>query len=241
MRGLRGIGIAVGVVFVVAALLRLVDQLNLVTKRPVLPASANLVDKVLGSITYRHDVWPVFFGSNILIAIGFAGIAAVGWLLATRMQLADDRRALVLGTFVTGGILGAVGQLLLVGAVKATIDLPYCDCGFKEQEVVSQVWALMVAQSAADWLVNGALLLAAGGLVVAAGRFGGREMPESWSWLSLAIAVLLLAQLVLAFVDAGDLGEWLLLLTVGVLVPVWSIWLGLRFTGRDQDGVGQRS
>ncbi|HEY2916752.1 MAG TPA: hypothetical protein VGI98_06010 [Candidatus Limnocylindrales bacterium] len=228
---MRRLSIGIGIVFIVAALLRLADVLNLVASPPADPG-ANLVERVLASIPYRHDVWPVFFGTNVLIALGFAGVAALGWLLAARMTAADDRRGLLLGTLVTAGILGTAGQLVLVGAVRASIDIPYCDCGFKDQEVVSQVWAEMVSQGAAEWLVNGALLLAAFGLVIAAARFAGREMPDAWGWLSIGTAVVLGLWLVLSFLDQGDLADPLLLLTIGILVPAWSIWLGLRFGAR---------
>jgi len=237
---MRRLSIGIGVAFFVAAILRLVDQLNLVATPPTLPETTNLVDRVLGTITYRNDIWPVFFGTNLFVALGFAGIAALGWLLAARMTATDDRRGWLLGTFVTGGILGTAGQLVLLGAVKAQIDIPYCDCGFKQQEIVSQVWAEMVAQGASQWLVDGALFLGAIGLALAALRFGGREMPDAWSWLSLGIAVLVVAWLVLTFVNvASDVTDVILLLTIGILVPIWSIWLGLRFA--DAQPVGQPS
>jgi hypothetical protein len=225
---MRRLSIGIGVVFILAALLRLVDVLNLVASPPANPGD-NLVDRVLATIPYRHDIWPVFFGTNVLIAIGFAALAALGWLLAARMTSTDDRRGLLLGTFVTGGILGAAGQLVLVGAVRAQIDIPYCDCGFKQQEIVSQVRAEMVAQGASEWLVNGALLLGAIGLVIAAARFAGREMPDAWGWLAIGTAVIVVAWLLLSFADQGDVSDALLLLIIGILVPIWAIWLGLRF------------
>jgi len=234
---MRRLSIGIGVVFVLAAVLRLVDQLNLVASPPADPGN-NLVDRVVNTIAYRHDIWPVYFGTNILIAIGFAGLAALGWLLAARMSASDDRRGFLLGTFVTGGILGAAGQLVLVGAVRAQIDIPYCDCGFKQQEIVSQVWAEMVAQGAAEWLANGAILLGAIGLVLAAGRFAGREMPDAWGWLSIGIAVLEVVWLLLSFAGQGDISDVILLLTIGILVPVWSFWLGLRFHPTSSSATG---
>ena len=50
---------------------------------------------------------------------------------------------------------------------QVTIDLSYCDCGFKETEIVSQIWAQMLANGASAWLVNGATVLAAIGVVAA--------------------------------------------------------------------------
>jgi hypothetical protein len=235
MRTLRSVAFGLAGLFFLATLLRLADRLNLVASPADLPASANLVDRVLGSIAYRHDVWPLFFGANILLALGFVAIALLGWLLAARIGLGDDRRALLLGTFAVAGLLGAAGQLILVGSVKASIDVPYCDCGFKQEEVVSQVWALMVSQSASDWLLNGALLIGAGGFVIAASMFGGAEMPDAWAWLSLGIAAVALVALVLGFLDvAGDVPDWLIALASGILIPAWAIWLGRRFPAAGQ-------
>src|SRR5204863_5423010 len=132
------------------------------------------VDRVLGAIPYRHDIWPIFFTENLLIALGFMALGILGLALAGHVAVADQRRPLLGGALVTAGVLGAAGQLVLVGSVKASIDIPYCDCGFKEQEIVSQVWALMVTQGASEWLVNGAVLLAAIGIAVAGILFAAR-------------------------------------------------------------------
>lgn len=214
--------------FVAATLVHLADQLNLFVQPPNLPESTNLVDRVLGTINYRHDVWPLFFAANLLLALGFMALSGLGLALAARMPATDERRAVLAASLVVGGVLGTVGQLILIGSVKASIDIPYCDCGFKEQEIVSQVWALMVTQGAQEWLVNGALLLGAIGIAVAGNTFG-RVMPERWIWLSWAISAVVILTLVLGFTDlSGDLETALTALLTGVLVPIWAIWLGLR-------------
>ena len=63
----------VAIAFILATALLFVDRLNVVATPPELP-SANLVDRVLGSATYRQAIWPVFFWTNLLFAIGFAGV-----------------------------------------------------------------------------------------------------------------------------------------------------------------------
>lgn len=227
---IRGLAWGLAGLFVAATIVQLGDQLNLFVQPPNLPASANLVDRVLGSINYRHDVWPFYFAENLLIALGFMVMIGLGLALALRIADRDDRKAILVGSFVTAGLLGAAGQLVLIGSVKASIDIPYCDCGFKEQEIVSQVWALMVTQGASDWLVNGALLLAAIGVAVAGAIFGGRQLSASWASVSYVISALLVALLILGFAGVSDdLVTWLTRLLTGILIPVWAIWLGLRF------------
>jgi hypothetical protein len=215
-------------VFVVATVLELADRLNLFFQPPNLPASANLVDRVLGSIAYRHDIWPVFFTENLLIGVGFMALSILGVALAAQVAAADQRRPLLGGALVTAGVLGAAGQLVLVGSVKASIDIPYCDCGFKEQEIVSQVWALMVTQGASEWLVNGAVLLAALGIAVAGIVFAGR-LGSGWRTFSWVIAALVVAALLVGLIGrSDDLETALTFLLTGIVVPAWAIWLGLR-------------
>ena len=97
---------------------------------------------------------------------------------------------MLLWTLVTAGLLGGVGQLVLLGGVKATIDIAYCNCrGFKEQEVVkSAPWAQMVVEGAGQFIVQVASLFAAAGVVLAARLFGGRSMPDGWALLSYVLA-----------------------------------------------------
>jgi hypothetical protein len=231
---LRSLAVAMAVLFFAATLLQLADQLNLVYQPPNIPDSANLVDRITALIPYHRDEWPIYFGANFPLALGFAVLVGLGFVLAARITRADDRRPVLLWTLVSAGVLGAVGQLVLIGAFKASIDVPYCDCGFKDQEIVSQIWSEMVVQSAVQWLIYGASLLAAGGLVVAGQVFGGRQMPTTWAWLSYLNAALLAVAVLFGYANVrGDLATWVTALVVGILIPGWALWLGLGY-GREE-------
>jgi len=134
-----------------------------------------------------------------------------------------------------GGILGVVASLIRVGAVQASIDIPYCDCGFKEQEIVSQVWAEMVVDAAVLWLINGASLLAALGAVAAGRLFGGVEMPASWTILSYVTGILIVLAIVLGLTGQGDASDWLTVVLSGLVIPGWALWIALRFGRGDID------
>src|SRR5262249_54512374 len=163
---------------------------------------------------------PVYFATNVLFALGFIALVGLGLALAARIARSDDRRTVLQWTLLTAGLIGAIGQLVLVGAVKASIDIPYCACGFKNEEIVSHVWAEMVVQSAAQLLIDTAGLLAAAGIVVAALAFAGRAMPAAWAWLSYLLAVVVVLTAVFDFVGTlGDLNDWLLTLLTLVLIP----------------------
>lgn len=229
---LRSVCLGLAGVFFIATLFQLADQLNLIYQPPSIPESANLVERVTALIPYRQNDWPIFLAANGFLAVGFLVLIALGLVLAARVPRDDGRRHLLLWTLVTAGLLGAAGQLVLLGAVRTSIAIPYCDCGFKNEEIVSQVWAEMVVGGAVQWLVYGASILAAAGLIVAARVYGGRAMPESWAWLSYVAAALLVIIVALGYADVtGDLANWLTALVTGILVPWWAAWLGLRLEG----------
>ena len=120
--------------------------------------------------------------SNLATGIGFMAVTALGLALAGLVASNSSRRV---GIAAGLGMAGTA-QLLIIGVTQPTIDNAYCDCGFKETEIVSQIWGQQLAESASRWLTNAALVLAAVGVVATATAFRDR-MPSSWnifSWLT---------------------------------------------------------
>jgi hypothetical protein len=132
------------------------------------------------------------------------------------------------------GILGAVAQLLIIGVTQPTIDGAYCDCGFKETEIVSQIWGQQLAESAARWLTNAALVLGAIGVASAGTAFRPR-MPASWNIFSWLTAIGMVATVAIPLLQISpDLDFWVLVAVAGVMVPIWAFWLGASLgTGWD--------
>jgi uncharacterized membrane protein YedE/YeeE len=235
MRPVRWSAWTIGALFLVGTALQLVDTLNLYVTPPDTGASS-MVAQRLASQDYRVAIWPVFALNNLSFGIAFVLIAGLGLALAALLSTGGTRRTAILTTLGVAGILGAVGQLILLGATQVTIDIAYCDCGFKETEIVAQIWAQMLANGASQALVDAATILAAIGIVVVASTFR-RAMPapwEIWSWLT---ATALIAGFLVRFLSLGseDLGLILFVVISGVLVPVWAFWLGWSF-GRDHAG-----
>jgi hypothetical protein len=228
MRTVRWLACAVGVLFLIGTALQLVDILNLYVTPPPVPDSTNMVDFRLATQAYRVAIWPVFFLYNLSFGVAFVTIVGLGLALVSQLARGDDRgRVVILMTLGVGGILGVVGQLILIGATQVTIDVSYCDCGFKDTEIVAQIWAQMLANGASDWLGIGAVTLAAIGVIAVDSRFR-RRMPAPWSIVSWLTAIGLIASVVVPQLSLGDpdLAQWLAVAMSGVLVPIWSIWLG---------------
>ncbi|MFL5778248.1 MAG: hypothetical protein ACJ761_04835, partial [Chloroflexota bacterium] len=214
--------------------LQLVDTLNLYVTPPDTGA-ATMVDQRLASQDYRVAIWPVFFLNNLSFGIAFVAISGLGVALAALLAPGDTRRVAIATSFGVAGVLGAVGQLILLGATKVTIDIGYCDCGFKETEVVSQIWAQMLANGASEALVDGASILAAIGIFVLARAFR-RDMLsgwEIWSWVTGAALIVGVVVRMLGLLSE-DLGLIVFVFISGVLVPVWAIWLGLSLRPNDR-------
>jgi hypothetical protein len=233
MRTLRWLALAVGVLFLIGALLRLVDMQNLWATPPSQPA-ANMVEGRLAAQDYRMAIWPIYMLTNLAFAIGFVALVGLGIALASRLQSGDTRRIGILTSFAVGGVLGAVGQLMIIGAAQVTVQQAYCDCGFKDTEIVSQIWGQMLIEGSSQWLVNAAAVLAAIGIVAVDLAFR-RRMPAGWDIASWLTVIGLIATVVVGFFSLGgdDLGLYLLLFVTGILVPIWAIWLGLSW--RDED------
>src|SRR5690349_20301038 len=232
MRTLRWLAFTVGVLFLIGTLLRIVDMQNLWATPPAQPA-ANMVEGRLAAQDYRMAIWPIFMLTNLAFGIGFMALVGLGIALASGLGSGDTRRIAILTSFGVGGILGAAGQLMIIGAAQVTVDQAYCDCGFKDTEIVSQIWGQMLIEGSSQWLINAAAILAAVGIVAADLAFRLRISAawDIWSWLTV---IGLVATVVVGFFGLGgdDFGLYLLLIVTGILVPVWAIWLGARW--RDQ-------
>lgn len=211
--------------FILATALLYIDRLNLVATPPNLPESTNMVERALGSVEYRQAIWPVFLWTNLLFGIGF--VAAVGFAAAVRSRAAGMGGLPLFGAFATtGGIIAAIASIIPLGAVNAAVWLGYCDCGFKETEIVSQIWAQMVAQDIGDWFSRVASVILAVALVALIREAGAVIPPRLRSWTYLTAIVLAVVP-VLATIELFDpiVADLLTTAEAVVLVPVWAVWL----------------
>ena len=178
MRLVRWLAWSAGFLFLVGTVIQLVDVSNLYTKPPDIPDSPNMVEHRLAVQDYRVAVWPLFLLNNLATGIGFMVVTALGLALAGLVASNSPRRVGIAAGLGMAGIFGAVAQLLIIGVTQPTIDNAYCDCGFKETEIVSQIWGQQLAESASQWLTNAALVLGAIGVVATSTAFRDR-MPRS--------------------------------------------------------------
>ena len=226
------LGWVVAATFVLATLLQLVDELNLVATPPELPETSNMVDRALGSVEYRQSIWPVFLWTNLLFAAGFIAAVAFAAAVASRVDGTPTFRSLA----TTGGIIGAIASIIPIGAVNGAVWLQYCDCGFKETEIVSQQWAGMVALDIADWF-NRVASVVLGIALIALVREAGRFITPLLRTFTYLVAAALLAVPILATIArVGEITQLLAAITGLILIPVWAVWLA-RSIDRAPDAV----
>ena len=236
MRLVRWLAWLVGILFLVGTVLQLVDFFNLYKTPPDLPEALNMVEFRLAVQDYRVSVWPIFLLSNLATGIGFMGVTALGLALAGHVARDSSHRVGIAAGLGMAGIFGAVAQLLIIGVTQPTIDSAYCDCGFKETEIVSQIWAQQLAESASRWLTNAALVLGAIGVASAGTAFRDR-MPASWNVFSWLTAIGMVASVAIPFLQINpDLDFWVLVAIAGVIVPIWAFWLGASLRTGDESG-----
>lgn len=237
MRVLRWLAWSVGLLFLAGTLLRLVDFFNLYASPPDIPETLNMVERRLAVQGYRVSIWPIFALGNLAIGTAFIAVSALGLQLWRRLSSDSSQRLGIAAGLGMAGIFGAVGQLLIVGAAQPTIDSPYCDCGFKETEIVSQIWAQQLIEGASNWLLIAASILGAIGVAAAGTAFRDR-MPASWNIVSWITALGLVAAAVIPLLQINpDLDFWVSVVVAGLFVPIWAIWLGAAFNDGDERDV----
>jgi hypothetical protein len=186
------------------------------------------VDNVLADFAWQQTQWPLEFAGTALFAIGFLTLGAFAPVLGRLAGTTDARRGLVTAAFLGAAGLGAASQLLWLGAKPIATSPQYCDCGLLAEEVMSRLMTLNIVGGAQTWLVSGAMIAAAVGLVVAGqlGREAG--MPGAWLWVALLAAGLAVVGSLLPLFDVYPFDVLLIVLVAGILFPIWAVWLASR-------------
>ena len=219
------LGWVVAISFIAGTALTYMDRLNLFATPPNLPDSANMIDRAIGNAAYREAIWPVFLWTNLAFAIGFVAAAVFAWAVAARSRVAGGLP--VFTALVTvGGIISAIAAVMYIGSVNGAVWQLYCDCGFKQTEIVAGIWAGTVMQDTSDWLSRFAGVVLGLGLVALVREGSGLLSPTLRMWTYLS-AIALAATAVLSTIggSVGQSSDLLSTLTGVILIPVFAVWL----------------
>ena len=59
-------------------------------------------------------------------------------------------------------------------------------------------------------------------------------MPPAWTLLSYALGGLVVINVLAGLLGFGDASDWLTVALTGIVLPIWAVWLGLRFEEEPQ-------
>ena len=214
------------VCLVLATLLALALGFDLLVKPPEIADTLDFPSRLEAIHPFHVAQWPFDAASTLLFVVAFGALLLAAGSIAS-LAGADGRADILKSAIVASGLLGVAGGLLYVGATQVTIDMPYCDCGFKTEEVISQFWAITVVQGATDWLNYGAIAFGAIGVGLSALVLGDRGLPQYWRWVSWGAAVLLVLSILLHEVSDTPAGDLVIAVATGILLPAWAIILAL--------------
>jgi hypothetical protein len=208
----------------VATLISLGMAFDVFVAPPNLPDSLDLPTRLIQQHPYQEAIWPFDAATNVLYLIAFGSLALVSRSL--RGLAGSHPLGNLLGTAaLVSGVVGVVGSLIYIGGTKVIIDQAYCDCGFKNEEAISQFWAINIVHGGTTWLAYGtiafgALAVAVSAVALAAG------MSSAFRGVAWAAVVALLVGLVLDIVGQGQIGDLVLALATGILLPAWALMIG---------------
>ena len=169
--------------FLLATILAFALGFDLLVPTPDIAETLDFPSRLEAIQPFRQAQWPFDAISTLLFVIGFGALVLVAGPIAS--FAGGDRRAEVLKSVIlASGLLGVTAGLLYVGATQVTIAMPYCDCGFKAEESISQFWAITIVQGATTWLNYGAIGFGAIGVAISALALGDRVQSEMWRWIS---------------------------------------------------------
>jgi hypothetical protein len=133
---------------------------------------------------------------------------------------------MLLGTLAVGvgAGIGAVGQLLYLGAKEAGIDPHYCDCARAAEQIISRGQVLGMLDNAQRWLLVGTLILASAGLLLIWRGTSNRGLfSSSWRGLTLAIALVLAVAAITMVADIDVLSDVITGVGAAILTPIWAV------------------
>lgn len=235
----RWVAAFAGISFGVSALLQLLDALNLTAPSPSIPDGAALPDRILAILQNQSQRFPVVLIASVVAIGAFVTLAALGPVLRRAIGGAHDPRGNVLvGTFALGGAIGVIGQLVFIGGQAVASDDTYCECTFRDPQLIARGGVLDLVSSVSAWMSWGTVAFFALGLfALAANPAAAAVAPRRWIVLTWVLATLMV---VVALLGAGfpplaqslrlDLDPTLVtgvpsLIVLLILVPWWSFWL----------------
>jgi hypothetical protein len=207
-----------------AGLVTALLEFDITASPPRTTAPNDLLEGTLAFFQNESDRWPQELASLILFTVGF--VALIGLVALVRNAVGRDDPWLLLGTLAVGvgAGIGAVGQLLYVGAKEIGIDPHYCDCARAAEQIISRGQVLGILDNAQRWLLVGTLaLVSAGLLLIWRGARNRGLFSPTWRGLTLALAVVLAVAVITMVAEVEILSDVITAVAAAILTPIWTV------------------
>ena len=236
-RRLAGVlGWLVAISLFAAGVITALLQFDITASPPRETAPNDLLEGTLAFFQNESDRWPQEVASLVLFTVGF--LALIGLVALLRNAVGRDDPWLLLGTLAVGvgASIGAVGQLLYLGAKEMGIDPHYCDCARAAEQIISRGQVLGMLDNAQRWLLVGTLVLASAGLFMIwrSARARGLFSP-TWRGLTLALALVMAFAVITMVAEVDTLSDVVTAVGAAILTPIWAVTTarGLPATSRE--------
>jgi hypothetical protein len=199
-------------------------QFDITASPPRETAPNDLLEGTLAFFQNESDRWPQELASLILFTVGF--LALIGLVALLRNAVGRDDPWLLLGTLAVGvgAGIGAVSQLLYLGAKEAGIDPHYCDCARAAEQIISRGQALDMLDNAQRWLIVGTLALASAGLfLIWRGASNRGLFSPTWRGLTLALGLVMAVAVITTVAELDTLSDVVTAVGAAILTPVWAV------------------
>ena len=199
-------------------------EFDITASPPRETAPNDLLEGTLAFFQNESDRWPQELASLILFTVGF--LALIGLVVLLRNAVGRDDPWVLLGTLAigVGAGIGAVGQLLYLGAKETGIDPHYCDCARAAEQIISRGQALGMLDNAQRWLLVGTMALASAGLfLIWRGTSGRGLFGATWRGLTLALAVVLTVAVITTAAEVDTLSDVITAVGAAILTPIWAV------------------
>jgi hypothetical protein len=197
------------------------------------PRPPDAADRV-AHYAYERAVYPQFYVAVVCIALAMFCLVGLGLVLRHSLGSDGARQQLMAAAFGAAGLFGVLWLFLTLGLLQAVVNVSQ---GASSETLRTLTDASALIESPANWFQRSFLLLAGLGtywssrLALEHGQF-----PRGWAWLGFVLAGLYwLGLLSLLARDAAIpvpdvIGGLLILLSGGVVAPVWGAWLAVRLS-----------
>jgi hypothetical protein len=224
-RRLAGVlGWLVAISLFAAGVITALLQFDITASPPRKTAPNDLLEGTLAFFQNENDRWPQELASLLLFTVGF--LALIGLVALLRNSVSRDDPRLLLGTLAVGvgAGIGAVGQLLYLGAKEVGIDPHYCDCARAAEQIISRGQVLGMLDNAQRWLLVGTLVLASVGLfMIWRGTSNRGLFSPTWRGLTLALAILLAIAVITTVAEVDTLSDIVTAVGAAILTPIWAV------------------